>query len=1332
MKFKDSNKRRKAMALVIVLGALVLITLLCVAFFASTSRELSASKSYASGVSARFYADAAVNVVLGQLGAATTVDDATKVWTSQPGLLRQFDSQGNQTQIFKLYSSDKMIETGTFTLATGGVPNDVPVWTAATPTDSLPWNADPGVYTDLNTPVTVNKRPNYPILNPGGLNAATRIQGFDVASNYGLPDSADLDGDGDTSEIAQIPMPVRWLYVLKDGSLATATRASDKTVSLKLAGGGAVPDTNPPVARIAFWTDDDTSRLNINTASEGNYWTLPVAPAADDSLSIAQINAREFQRYPGHPATTSLSPALEFLTSSTNDLRNFIFALTPRISGCGSQFGTRRIGAAMPVQLDNDRLYASVDDLLFLPNFNAGTGERYRATTANIKALKDKELDYAFSDSSMTATGTAGTPYSFASSFSLDPARLELLRFFLTVDSNAPEVNLFGKPRVSLWPVDTRADNQSTLDKLLAFSSSVNGYKYYFQRKNPESQTDDYDSISRNQDLYSYLGRLTSAAIPGVGGSFEAKYPSDRDQLLTSIFDWIRTVNIAYRDPAGATLPYSWQPNPDYDGLSSPSAKPGSGQVLPIKIGTTSGFGRFPILSKGAMAFVREDEAEIGTSGTNKIFRVKFRAIFLMETYVPSLGYAAIVPDYEIAVSGLANSFAAVTQKGSGTSVVTGTTPLTFQEGAIRVNVPANVQPFSGRAWGGTQGFNTLLMYSAPGGYKLSPRTLGLVDATRGYPYVSDQFQVDALESEKDQIKIGLSMTGTSPVQTVNVTFRNGDGSKTVANYALPFPPFNPAAGPRYGNKTVGAGDSGLRPVLQERVDQMAGAWDVTESDTPSLSNTKNDQNWINSRSAIGLIDMVRGLELGHGDLRLLALHGTNAKNAFIPHKDYDSTSRAQAHSLLGSGGSTQFFYDEGQTYKTRGFLAGTPEQYNGGTQTLYFPQAPSRFSPKPESKYLAVPSPSDFSTGIGSEGDGPHVIKADEGNSSFTGMNWGLSAHQPYQNQLFPWDNALSDAFSPNRQVASAVQLGTLPAKGASDIEWRTLLFRPDIAINTHPGADSPADSALLDLFWMPVVDPYPISQPLSTAGKVNMNSQIAPFTYVERTTALLGALKSVKVMALPNQKDHPYKWAQYTPNAAKSFWPMSYLYDVDATKTMLFFNERFMSSNPDENAFRSPSEICSIPLVPKQNVRSVVGTGHADNPPDHPIATANIGTATNAGSLRAAIKDFWSNNVLTGDNVFEAPYNHLYPRLTTQSNTFTVYVRAQSLQVLPGTPLSNLPENRIKVSGEYRGSFAVERYIDPSNPQIPDFASASNFSKTLYPFYKFRVKGSRQFLPQ
>lgn len=1328
------RNERKAMALVIVLGALVLITLLCVAFFASTSRELTASKSYASGVSARFYADAAVNVVLGQLGAATTQDDATKVWTSQPGLLRQFDNQGNQTQVFKLYSSDKMISTGTFTLFSGSLPADVPSWSSATPTESLPWNSDPGVYTDLNAPVTVGKKPNYPILNPGGLQTATRIQGFDVLANYGLPDTKDLDKDGDTGEIGQIPMPVRWLYVLKDGSLATATRTADKQVALSLAGGGPVPDSNPPVARIAFWTDDDTCRLNVNTASDGEYWTLPVAVAADDSLAAGQVTAREYQRYPGHPAATSLSPALDFLTSNTTDLRNFIFALSPRISGRGSQFGSRLIGYGYPVQPDDDRLYASVDDLLFLPNFNAGTGERYRMNTDNIKALKVNELDYVFS--SHVQTSMAGSNYSFSTPFSLDAPRLELLRFFLTVDSNAPEVNLFGKPRISLWPVDTRAAYQSIYDKLLAFSASVNGSKYFFQRQNPDSQTDDIVSISRNEQLLDYLDRLTSMGIPGVGGNFSGKYsPSDRAQILTSIFDWVRTVNLAYRDPAGVVLPYAWQVNPATSGTTTgqPPGLPGSGQVLPIKFGTSTGFGRFPTLSKGALAIVREAEEEEKDSGgvnTGKLI-VRYRVIFLMETYVPMMGYAGYIPNYQINVSNLNAGFEAVTSLDS----VTQTFPLTFQNGAIQVNVPANVEPYYGRAWGGTQGYQNLLLYSdSATGYSLKPRVLGLANPQNGYPFVSTQFSLVVDPAKKNLIKVGLRPVGGAAQQTVNVELKNAQGTETMGSYSLPFPGFSPVAGAFYGDVTASAspGNGKLHPNLQERVNQMAEAWKVYEGG--------QNVSWIAEKAIFGSVDIVRGLELGHGDLRMLALHGSNANNTFVPHFDYTST-RPQAHSLESSGGSVWSYNNEGvreipadptqspkMTAIRRGVLVPNSQAgFSSGTPLNHLPQAPSSWDSN-----ARIPALHDFTTGIGSEGDGPHIMKADEGNTSNIGHGWGMSQDVPYQNQIFPWNAKLSDSFSPNRQVTSAVQLGTLPSRAASNETWQTLLFRPNFTSLAHPGAAPPADSALLDLFWMPVVDPYPISQPLSTAGKVNMNSQIAPFTYIERSTALLGALKSTRVMAIPPQHSEYYKWSGYTVDASKGRYAISYLYDVDAKKTLYFFNERFNSSNASDNAFKSPSEICAIPLVPKQRATSVVSTGHSENTPPNAIASTNIGGAGDVGSLRAALADFWSKNTLSGDNVLEAPYNHLYPRLTTQSNTYTVYVRAQSLQIPPNTALSNLPESRIKVSGEYRGSFGIDRYIDPNDAAIPDFAATSNASKTLYPYYKFRVKGSRQFLPQ
>ncbi len=1330
-KFTLKQLKKTGMALVIVLGTLVLLSLLAVAFLISVNKELSASKTYASGVSARGYADAVANIVVGQLRASTTYDDPTQVWVSQPGLIRIFNNQGKQVKVFKLYSSDKLVESGAFMpQAADGTPADVVKWNLGDATTNLPWNKSPGLYTDLNSPIVVNKVPSYPIINPGGLNAATRIQGFDVNTNYTLTDSTDWNGNGDTAEIAQIPMPVRWLYILADGRLATAQEdpASPKSVILTATDGAPITQASKPVARVAYWTDDDSCRLNVNTASEGGFWTMPIASAADRDLESGQVTPQEYQRYPGHPSTTSLSPALSFLTTNTSDLNNFIFSLTPRVAGRGSQSGTRSIGLGLPVAPDNDRLYASIDDILFLPSLDS-SGNRNLMASTNIETTKSSELDYQFNG----ASSLAGTPYRFASAFSLDARRLELLRFFLTTDSRAPEVNLFGKPRISLWPIDTRNGYISTYDRLLAFCSTINSAKYYFQRQNPNSQTDDLRLIQRNTQLLSYLDQLTSTAIPGLGGSFTDKYSaSDRRQQQIEIFDWIRTVNLAYRDPAKQVLPYAWTENPDASGSASPPGLPGSGQVLPIKSDDgVQGFGRFPVVAKGALAIIREKE-EYNQPATNQT-TISYRVCFPMETYVPALGYAGYIPNYQISVSGLSGGFAAIA-KYSNNPVQTNI--LHMGDGTISVNTASYVEPYNGRAWGGSQGYNNLFLYNDPADrYTLKGRTLNSTDPLSGYPFASqpDDFKVvvpSTNRTELDKVKVGLQPIGNG---AITIQVKAPGSAASISSETLSFPAFGPLTGAFLSSTNVVSGTMAqMSPDLQVRINLMAEAFKTNTTGAGQI-------NYLLSRSALHGRDVIRDVELDHGDLRLLAMQNSTAAalNSFSPHRDYASTNYPQAHSLLRAAGSA----DPGQGYLNtlgtnkpdfeityRGSLVkGTASTFHDdGTAGNWTPQAP--LTRGTWNFIVGVPTntPGDFTTGIGSESDGPHIIKADEGNSSFGGGNWGQSKPIPYGNQYFPYDDKLSTAFSPNRQVASAVQLGTLPSTATTP--WRTFLFRPDWSTN-HPGSAAPADSALLDLFWMPIVDPYPISEPLSTAGKVNMNCQIAPFTYIKRTTALLGALKAVKIPAISTNWVNYYKASDYNPGSKGKLY-VSFMYRVDAAQTLLFFDERFSSNSPDNSIFKSATEICSVPLAPMQNTNSAITTGHSSNMPTVGIVgSTDIAGATNAAILRSEISKFWNLNTLTGDNALEVPYSTLYPRLTTQSDTYTLYVRVQMLQTGGKDDPTHFSDARDHVTGEYRGSYNIDRYIDYSNPSIPDFATAT--TKTIYPYYQFRINAAKQFLP-
>ena len=109
-------------------------------------------------------------------------------------------------------------------------------------------------------------------------------------------------------------------------------------------------------------------------------------------------------------------------------------------------------------------------------------------------------------------------------------------------------------------------------------------------------------------------------------------------------------------------------------------------------------------------------------------------------------------------------------------------------------------------------------------------------------------------------------------------------------------------------------------------------------------------------------------------------------------------------------------------------------------------------------------------------------------------------------------WDGSTPDAIdetsAPNQQVPSAAILGSINSAAATGLQWTTYLFRPDITPGGHLGAKdhsingesvgAPPDHTILDWFWMPVAQPYALSQRYSTAGKINMNYRIAPFSYI------------------------------------------------------------------------------------------------------------------------------------------------------------------------------------------------------------------------------------------
>jgi hypothetical protein len=166
---------------------------------------------------------------------------------------------------------------------------------------------------------------------------------------------------------------------------------------------------------------------------------------------------------------------------------------------------------------------------------------------------------------------------------------------------------------------------------------------------------------------------------------------------------------------------------------------------------------------------------------------------------------------------------------------------------------------------------------------------------------------------------------------------------------------------------------------------------------------------------------------------------------------------------------------------------------------------------------------------------------------------------------------------------------------------------------------------------------------------------------------------------------------------------------YPIDLNVTLTQFDTKFAAWD----IFRSASQICEEYLVPE-------GQGY---------------TSTSAFSI-----DWYKaggNYALVGDNVRERPYTDIYGRVTTKSNSYTVYYTVQALKnAQSATSQNQWNENAGVILSEYRGSTTLERYIDPNpTPALPDFAavpgSAAGAGTTLEPYYKWRVVENHQFAP-
>lgn len=1322
MERKLKSRRTAAISLVLVLGMLTLLSIIVVAFLSNVSTDLTASRSYEDQSTTRALADSAVNLVIAQIRDAST--QASRAWMSQPGLIRTFTGSAPD-KAYKLYSDETMQESGAFDPAVAG--NQPP----------LDWYQKPNLYTDLNAPVFKNGAAVFPIIDGNAIKAGTLagkqaliydsdgdelwdVEGFSVDPS-GVNYQA---GEPLSARNNPVAMPVKWLYMLRDGTLVPG-KARSAGYDVEVGSDATKPARqNPIVARVAFWTDDDTAKVNLNTASEGTFWDTPVGvgypaggqvaalssdfdPAAmsEADLAYKQGAQREFQRYPGHPATTSLSPVLGSTLKKAlgivanprgTDRYKLVKAITdlvPRITddSVSSQGGTKRAGGGTgKVAYDNDRLLATVDEMFFSTAFVNSTRQTPKGATA-AALLSDEEMRKF----------------------------VERTRFFLTTTSKAPEQNLFNKPRVAIWPLDLSAAKRTTFDKLIAFcgtlntgTGTANQRPFYFTRSDPTSATVDYAGNKRNQEVYQYLQRLTGENVPGFGLNFARKYPGDRDQILTEIFDYIRCTNLvdtsegaakAYTNGADATDPQVTQ----------------RGQVVPITIGATRGFGRIATISELALVVTKLKDptgGKIVPWDPSKQSKLEFT--LLPELFSPMAGFSSMADDLRLKFE--ASDFKVTDKNG----VVYN--PFKTAAGAAQPDLyvtgrMSNPEDHASKV-GGNIGVGTLFETKNDGYNSSTPS--------------------DSVPPNGKVIITGISPSDTKPTQkvetmtiegTVTVSIRApGASGPEVQNFTFRFPKQEVPI-PSY--KGFGSGEAELASSTGGQVGSKVKGYRITggqgyklESFIQGEGNAagKNPGDTIRSLAATGR-SASGGAPL-MGDMRLVAASRTIDANWFKPLRTYNDKTLNQSHSLRNG---FRWVHINAAFGKLASTAAGV--NYVKNSQ----PDLPDGWLEDTGSAFTidgvknANNQPGDWDNGQGLTLDGPYANKADEGTDAGTSIpyigEWWFAEGSTQQTSTF---------FSPNRQMPSAGMFGSLSTGVKRGLPWQTLLFRPAKAylpggVN-HPGSDAPLspagavtkavpDHLLLDLFWMPIVEPYAISEPFATSGKINLNYQIAPFTYIKRDTGMRAVLASTMITAInPTQKMkdgklliESFKSGGERPQGALT------RRQIDADLTLRQFDELRFKAGVNK-PFLSASEICDIPLVPK-DASGAVNSG--------------ISNSTSVSSYDSALGTFWNSHRLTGDNSLERPYTLIYPRVTTRSNSYTVHVRVQSLKKAPADlDQAVFKDKRDQVLGEFRGSFVIERYLDANsagfyvNGELSKPSDESNPNATLGP-YRFRVVSSKQF---
>lgn len=1408
------RSRRRGVAIITVLAIISLMTVLIISFFTMAQSQKTTAINSVEMQRVVTLKDTAINLVMAQIREATTLlgDPANPtIWTSQPGAVRTYSTSPLYTRFYKLYSAEKMmidnIKDGESKILLQDLKKDV----------DPKWDDFPDMYVDMNRPMRpagfgdeeesaakVRTRLIFPIVDPSRYNGqesakTENTEGF-VYGESRL-DAAKVNGVDPNK--GQLAMPVRWIYLLEDGTPGVIGK-DGKFAAIGKASAGTPSKENPIVSRVAWWTDDESCKINVNTASLPIPWDTPRTSSSED-LWYAQhqpVNG-ECQHYPSHPAQTDLTavlyPGYRYSPDTSalpvgaemNPLppkyASLIWNISPFITETGgTEGGTKRVNlsAEKPVLLDeNDHLFATFEELYF-------------------KARKeDRNLNRARETVAKDDTGSK----------MLD--RLAGSQFFLTTRSNGPEMTIWGTPRLCMFPMHSTVVTEvgktggtlpprvGAFEVTMATNCTIATKPYYFLRAdNPGSRHNNFfaDHGGRNTDLETYLRNLTEARPPGYPelpkalDTFKKKYPgpnganlgqasdnpgkpdfdsTDRCQILLSMLDYIRSTNMTPGYIQGGNA-YD-NGNGQVSGIcgcnakndSNPQPKHTTALIWNTKVVTPKGSGRTygpaELIMFAHVVTVKKGDTvtgvpvnsagnEMGPDAMNKWNDQEFpdksliQVGMLVNAFSPRQGWAPLFASAGMNISGqVASGDPNDPRSAPGANapiIVSGTAGVEYQMKigtAVAWNgfntadpTPPNGVPPGVVAWAGLVGPRMLNHGTTAKVALLDPIVYtgtgagGTDSINMDLKWMPGQllrvFFYDSQDPNPVNITQGVDLDMGQGIIRMRVEY-TGKTMTSMMRNATEFPP------PKVAIRSfvVPHGDYRLTtiPLRVERGMFVPHGGDKHSVVEPILSG--RNVTYVPSPG----YQLAEGPEGLFGDPKIpqmnigYAPHLAPVKGEFLCNEALGTKPPDKVVAVASSGGPI----------RAARFATGRRDgQYSGPKYQPYTSanQIPNRGSSDPLET-------SDFDNGVGLCPDGPYMNQPDDGDSR--------DSTYPYYGTLLVKSQTNPASFSPNRLVRSAVDFGSIPNGVQARVPWQTLRFRPDPSmykgqcIYQDSGSQpqkpdgynhyfpfsnycGPKDHLLLDMFWVPVVEPWSISEAFATKGLINLNQQIFPFTYIERTTALHALMRSERMMAIPDERSNDYK------NGTKFPDRNIYRHWINAKETLKQLTDfRWRGEDAEGfsipfNAFRSASEICELWLVPEKN--------------------SAPGEINGAYDLQFTIREFWKQNRLTGDNMRERPYANIYPRLTVRSNVYKIHIVSQTLK----KAASNSPDSFTTeykdgvdpdmVTAEWRGSALIERVINPNDPGLRvanldyalNFKPGTNTVPKLDNFYNYRVTEVKQ----